>query len=203
MRFCVTQKAFMPCPLEVNSNGRFKRENVESFPSITKDLMSPLLQCIGPLNLTGWNLPWRASTINSHDPIIMWSCKFTRQTKKYLHYQSVYDHQSWQDGYLLWWAPAHKVTGPFDCVVSQDHVIYKNHISTYTVPMTTKLGKMITYLQGLLPIKSHEALIVWSCKITWQTKTTISPLPQNLMPTNFAGWWHNNEERPLIKLHDT
>ena len=28
----------------------------------------------------------------------------------YLHYQSAYGHQTWQDGNLPWWVPAHKVT---------------------------------------------------------------------------------------------
>ena len=30
--------------------------------------------------------------------------------KTYLHYQSAYCHQTWQDGNLPLWAPAHKVT---------------------------------------------------------------------------------------------
>ena len=37
-------------------------------------------------------------------------------------------------------------------------------------PMTTRLGKMVTCLEGLLSIKSYDALITWSCKITSQTK---------------------------------
>ena len=41
----------------------------------------------------------------------------------YLHYQSAYDHHTWQDSNLPWWAPAHKVTWPFDHVVLQDYVI--------------------------------------------------------------------------------
>ena len=51
----------------------------------------------------------------------------------YLHYQSVYDYQTWQDGSICgyqtwqdgnlpWWAPAYKVTWPFDYVVLIDHV---------------------------------------------------------------------------------
>ena len=32
----------------------------------------------------------------------------------YLHYQSAYDHQTWYDGNLPWWAGAYKVTSPFD-----------------------------------------------------------------------------------------
>ena len=31
-------------------------------------------------------------------------------------------------------------------------------------------------------------LITWSSKITWQTKTIISPLPQCLKPQNSVGW---------------
>ena len=32
----------------------------------------------------------------------------------YLHYQSVYSHQTCQKGNLPWWAPTHKVRWPFD-----------------------------------------------------------------------------------------
>ena len=31
--------------------------------------------------------------------------------------------------------------------------------------MTTKLGRMMTYLNGLLPIKSHDPLIMWPCEM--------------------------------------
>ena len=70
---------------------------------------------------------------------------------------------------------SHKVTWLFDHVILQDLVTSQNHcISTITVPMTTKLGRMLTYLKGLLTIKSHNALITWSCKVTWQTKIIYS-----------------------------
>ena len=39
--------------------------------------------------------------------------------------------------------------------------------------MTTELGRIATYFDGLLPIKSHDLLIKRSCKITWQTKYII------------------------------
>ena len=32
--------------------------------------------------------------------------------------------------------------------------------------MATKLGRMITYLDGLPPIKPDYVLITWPCKIT-------------------------------------
>ena len=39
---------------------------------------------------------------------------------------------------------------------------------------------MVTYLDGLLPIKSRDPYITWTCNITWQTKVTISPLLSSL-----------------------
>ena len=49
---------------------------------------------------------------------------------------------------------------------------------TTAVPMATKLGRMMTYLEWLLPIKSHEHTIMWSCKIMSRTKIIIYPLIQ-------------------------
>ena len=43
-----------------------------------------------------------------------------------------------------------------------------------SMPVATKLGRMITYLDRLLAIKSHDLLITWSCEITWQTNHFIS-----------------------------
>ena len=41
----------------------------------------------------------------------------------------------------------------------------KNHyISITRVFMGTKLGRMIASLDGLLPIMSHDPLIIWSCE---------------------------------------
>ena len=53
--------------------------------------------------------------------------------------------------------------------------------------MATKLDRMVTLLEGLLPITSHDTLITWSYKIMWQTKTTKSLLPQCLGPPKMAG----------------
>ena len=58
----------------------------------------------------------------------------------------------------------------------------------YAVPMAMKLGRMVTYLEGLKSIKQHNALITWSCKITWQSKIIISLLPMCLWPPNLVGW---------------
>ena len=63
------------------------------------------------------------------------------------------------------------------------------HFSTTRVPMTTSLFRMITHLDSIIPIESHDPLILWSCEIIWQTKTIISLIPQCLWPPNLAGWW--------------
>ena len=38
---------------------------------------------------------------------------------------------------------------------------------------------------------AHNPLTLWSCKIMWQMKTIISPLPQCLWLPNLVGWWLN------------
>ena len=39
--------------LEINSNGRSKQRHVKSCPVTTKNIISPLPQCLWPPNLTG------------------------------------------------------------------------------------------------------------------------------------------------------
>ena len=64
-----------------------------------------------------------------------------------------------------------------DHAILQGHMTNNNqYISTIRVPMATRLGRMITFLDGLLSIKSDDPLILWSCKITCQTEI-ISPPP--------------------------
>ena len=50
------------------------------------------------------------------------------------------------------------------------------------------LGSILIYHDWLLPIKSHDSLIMWSFEITRQTKITISPLSEHLLPPNIARW---------------
>ena len=52
--------------------------------------------------------------------------------------------------------------------------------------MATKHGRMVTYLDCFLPIKSNEYIVTWFCEITGQTKNTISPLPQHLARCGFT-----------------
>ena len=46
--------------------------------------------------------------------------------------------------------------------------------------MITKVGRIVTYLQWHLPMKSRDHIITWFCEITWKTKIIMHPLPQCL-----------------------
>ena len=174
---------FKQCSLDVNSNNWLKQEHLKSSSSATKNIIASLSQYQWPPNLSGCWLTTRGSHSNSCTSL--WSCNFLKSPDKlktfYLHYQSACSHQTWQDFNLLWWATAHKVTWHFDHVVLEDQLTNWNHyVSPTKVPMATKLGRIVTHLDGLLPIKSHDPLITRSCKITWFTKTITSPLLQCL-----------------------
>ena len=60
-----------------------------------------------------------------------------------------------QDGNLPWPAPTLKVTWFLDHLFMRDHVSsYNYYIFFVLVPMTTKRGRMVTYLEELIAIKS-------------------------------------------------
>ena len=60
-----------------------------------------------------------------------------------------------------------QVIQSFDYVVLQGHETYENHCTSITkVTMATKLGRIVTYFDWPLPIKSHDLLIAWSFEIT-------------------------------------
>ena len=77
----------------------------------------------------------------------------------------------------------------------QDH-----HTPLTRVCMATKLGRVITDLDGLLPVKAHDPLIIWLYEITWQTKTIISPIPQSLWTPKQGRIVTYLKQLPPIKL---
>ena len=61
--------------------------------------------------------------------------------------------------------------------------------------------------------KVTKTINTWSCKVSWQSKTIISPLPQLLWLPNLADWWFTLRSsyqfidmtfysRGLVKSHD-
>ena len=106
----------------------------------------------------------------------------SRDTLKtlYLHYHSAYGHRLgmmltkvedllpieirliWMHIIWIW---------PFDHMVLRDHVTHWNHyISTNAMLMSTMLGRMVTNLEGLLPVMLLDPLVTWSWQITWELK---------------------------------
>ena len=133
----------------------------------------------------------------------------------YLYYHSAYIHQIWQAGGLPWVASTHIVTPLFGQVVVQDQVTNWNHyISTTTISVAekhctstitffiaTKRRSLLTYIEWLLPTKSHTYIITWSCKITWQLKNYIS-INTISVAINFYKVGIYSEGFPFIKSPD-
>ena len=114
----------------------------------------------------------------------------TNKKPLYLYYQGAYGHQTRKTDNLPRWAPTYKVTWPFYCMTFHDHVTNWNYyISNTTVPIVTKLGRMVNYFNQLLPLKLLNHLVTWSCYIMWKTKTIIFSLLQCLWTPNLVGWW--------------
>ena len=84
-------------------------------------------------------------------------------------------------------ASTHKVTWSYNHVVLRVHATNWKHISTTTMPLAIKLGKMLTCLEWLLPNKSHEHNTTCSCKVTRKIRSVVSLQPQGLWPTNWQG----------------
>ena len=45
-----------------------------------------------------------------------------------------------------------------------------HYTSTTRLPMATKPGRIIIFLDEFIPVKSHDSLIMWHCYITWQNE---------------------------------
>ena len=56
------------------------------------------------------------------------------------------------------------------------------NISNATIPVVTKLGRVLTYHVGLPPIKLHDLLITRLAKSRDKLKSLLNPLPEWLWP---------------------
>ena len=75
----------------------------------------------------------------------------------------------------------------WSCGLPKSRAKLNYYISTTTVSIETKLGRLVTNFKVLLIIKSHDPLIKWCSKIMRKTIISSTSLPQYLWPTNFAG----------------
>ena len=79
-------------------------------------------------------------------------CHITRSRNDlkllYPYYHNIYRHKTWQAGDLSSGASTHNVTPPFGHVALRDHVPNsKQHAFTTRMPMATKRGRMMIYLE--------------------------------------------------------
>ena len=94
-------------------------------------------------------------------------------------------------------ASTHKVIWPYNHVVLRDHVTNLHHyISTTTMFVATKLGRVGIYNEEVPFINSHNPLIRCSRKVTWNITYVIFLLQQFLWPPNLAGLLHSMRSFP-------
>ena len=65
----------------------------------------------------------------------------------------------------------------------------KCYIWTSGGPMATEFDRVVGSNAGLLCIKSHNMLITWSYKVTWQMKSVINLLSRDLSLSNLTEVW--------------
>ena len=114
---------------------------MESCPSTTINIISLLPQCLWPPNLAGWWLTMRGS------PHIK-----SRGALIICYLECLLN--------LI-------VTWPNTW--SRDKL--KHHISTATIPMASKLGKVVINHKVLPLLKLLDPSITWFCKVTWHVNS--------------------------------
>ena len=106
----------------------------------------------------GGDIVWVTASTKLSDLLITWSrdkCKTL-----YLHFCNIYGHQIWQSG-NLWLEGTHLQSYVTFWLCGQAQM-KKTYIWTSTIPMGTKLGRVVTYGQKIPHTKLHDLLITWS-----------------------------------------
>ena len=200
----------MPCALEINVNGGFKR-------ACEILLFNHLKNCLHSHIVYG-HLIWSPNFVYGHIvhayhkrllPIELLDPS-SRQGKVTWPFDHVVLQQTWQTKIIVpslqqclwlpnlagWWLDlrdsvdlSHMTLKSCDPARSRDklRLSYLYYYNAYS-HQSKKLGRLVTYFEGLLPITSHGPLIIWFCKVIWQTKNI--SLLSNLWLPNSAGWWH-------------
>ena len=134
----------------------------------------------------------RLLPITSYDPLISWFCKITCHTKTIsittVLTTTKLGRMVTLQRYDVTWGEALIKLYDNTNTFSWEFTWQTKKISTIKMYMAAKHYRMVTNLEGLLPMVLLDPLITWSCGITWQTKT-IFPLPQCLWPQNLIRWW--------------
>ena len=161
----------------------------------TKNKISPLPQCLWPLNLAaclfvikldmtnkkqnvsssarsmatklGWVVIYDEGKpcMKSHDPLITWS-RDKLKIKYFLFYKS-YGHQETCQGGDLWWgSPSHEVAWTSNYVSTWGYVTnWRQNIFPSASPTANKLGRATTYGKGNPHMHWHDSLITCSHQV--------------------------------------
>lgn len=111
-------------------------------------------------------------------------------------------HQTWQGDDLLFEASTNKISQSWSMWSSEDEWQIENIYLTNTLPMATKLGRVMTYREGLLLIKLPGHLITWSCKITWKIRKCFISTITMLTNTKLSSVVAYGERLRPIKSND-
>ena len=90
---------------------------------------------------------------------------------------------------------------PQACGFVKSHGKKLLHIRNYIRPMPTKLGKDVTYCEGLLPVNSCNPLILSSQKVTQQVKKLTTTITMAMARGIVIKVVTCHNECPLINFH--
>ena len=118
-------------------------------------------------------------SIKWHDPLFMLSFEITGQTRNTI---SLVPEWLWPPNFAAGWQLALMGSKSQRNITVSSRGLARSrdklkrlylHYHSATKLMATKPGRIVT-------IKPHKALIMWSCKVTWQMKTVLFPPPKCL-----------------------
>ena len=124
------------------------------------------LSVCGHQTWQGGKLHWEAPTHNFTQPFgdVVLPRPRDKLKQLYLYYQNAYGHQIRQGRGLPWGSPNHKVIWTFNTWSSEITQKTKRIISPLTIPIVTKLGRVLNYYLRLPPLMSSDLSIMWP---TW------------------------------------
>ena len=129
---------------------------------------------LGRVGIYNQKLP----SINSHNPLITWSCKVTWNIRSVI---SSIQRGLWPPNMARWWLTMRSFQPKkYTTLWTYGQVRPRDKLKTYLYyrnAYASKPGRFITYNEELPSIRSGKPLITWSCKVMWQLKYVISPLP--------------------------
>ena len=132
----------------------------------------------------------------------MWN--LVLQSWKKLHYHNVFGNQTWQGDDLPSMGRTHKVIWHFNDVVFSDHVSnWNRYTSCPTMHMSTTFGRILSFLEGILPIKSYYPSIAWSSCMTHYFHYISISTEQSMVTRYDKEITTHCKEIQLVKLHGT